>query len=232
VSGDQQAIGGEIETPIPLVIGGVPKKDTASRAGRKLVRSCGGEVRVAGAPEDTQVLVGGSGAEQGKVRSGGTERLGGKAVQQVGGGVEALSPVTGREGGLEQQGAHDVVGGANHALGLAVLRRSVGAGHPQLHTEGQEEGTGRRVVKLSPVVALNTLDGATELRGHPSEEARERGKRVRLQAQRKSPRVMSAIIKNHQVIFIARDAQDRRGPQITVNKIKSLHSLRGGARKG
>jgi hypothetical protein len=43
------------------------------------------------------------------------------------------SPVASGKGGLEQQGAHDVVCGANHALNPAVLRRSVGAQHPPLN---------------------------------------------------------------------------------------------------
>lgn len=43
----------------------------------------------------------------------------------------------------------------NDALGFAVLRRSVGAGHPKLHAIGEEERSHGRVVKLVPVVALN-----------------------------------------------------------------------------
>jgi hypothetical protein len=35
--------------------------------------------------------------------------------------VKALSPVASRKGSLEQQGAHDTVGGTNHALSRAVL---------------------------------------------------------------------------------------------------------------
>jgi hypothetical protein len=35
--------------------------------------------------------------------------------------MKALCPVTGWKGSLEQQEAHDIVGGTNHALGLVVL---------------------------------------------------------------------------------------------------------------
>jgi hypothetical protein len=40
--------------------------------------------------------------------------------------VKALSLVSGWKGSFKQQRAHDIVGGMNHALGLVVLRRSVG----------------------------------------------------------------------------------------------------------
>jgi hypothetical protein len=35
--------------------------------------------------------------------------------------MKALSPVASLKGGLEQQRAHDIVGGMNHALSRAVL---------------------------------------------------------------------------------------------------------------
>jgi hypothetical protein len=40
--------------------------------------------------------------------------------------VKALRPVMGWKESLEQQGAHDIIGGMNHVLGLAILRGSVG----------------------------------------------------------------------------------------------------------
>jgi hypothetical protein len=46
--------------------------------------------------------------------------------------VKALNPVSGWKGSLEQQGAYDIDGGTNHALGLAVLRESVGTRHLKL----------------------------------------------------------------------------------------------------
>ena len=74
--------------------------------------------------------------------------------------------------GLEQQGVHDIVGGTNHTLGLAVLSGSVGARHAELNAVGEEERTGGGVVELAPVVALNGLNGTTKLSGHPGEEVR------------------------------------------------------------
>jgi hypothetical protein len=57
-----------------------------------------------------------------------------KTVEEVGGGVQALSPEASRKRGLKQKGAHGVIGGANHPLSLAILRRGIGAGHAQLNT--------------------------------------------------------------------------------------------------
>jgi hypothetical protein len=37
-------VGRKIETPVPLVIGGIPKKDITSRTGDKLMRSGGGKL--------------------------------------------------------------------------------------------------------------------------------------------------------------------------------------------
>jgi hypothetical protein len=82
--------------------------------------------------------------------------------------MKALSPLMSRKGCLEQRGAHAIVGGTNHALSLAVLWGHVGTRHPKLDTVRKEEGT-RGVVKLS-IVALDTPDGTTKLRGHISEK--------------------------------------------------------------
>jgi hypothetical protein len=52
VSRDQHAVHAEIETPVPLVLRGVPRKDTPTGVRGELMRSSGRGVRVAGAPED------------------------------------------------------------------------------------------------------------------------------------------------------------------------------------
>jgi hypothetical protein len=67
------------------------------------------------------VVVETRGTEESVVWSGSRRSRGRKAVEKVGGSVEALSPEASRKGGLELKGAHDIVSGANHALSLAVL---------------------------------------------------------------------------------------------------------------
>jgi hypothetical protein len=70
---------------------------------------------------------------------------------------------------------HDIVRRANHALNPTVLRRHVGARHPELDVAREEEVTGRIVIELVLVVTLDTPDGATKLSGGRSEEVRQCG---------------------------------------------------------
>jgi hypothetical protein len=51
VTRDDDAVGGEVQAPIPLVVRGVAEEEVASGARRKLVRGGGGDVRVAGTAE-------------------------------------------------------------------------------------------------------------------------------------------------------------------------------------
>ena len=74
------------------------------------------------------------GIEESVVWSGSRRSSGRKVVEQVGGGVEALSPDAQGERSLDQKGAHDVVRCVNHPLSLAVLRRGIRTRHTQLNT--------------------------------------------------------------------------------------------------
>ena len=66
----------------------------------------------------------------------------------------------------------------------------------------EEEGLSVGVVELLPVVTLNSLDRGAKLSGGGGEEVRERAVSIRLEAQRKSPQIVSAIIKYDQIIFV------------------------------
>jgi hypothetical protein len=98
------------------------------------MRSGGGEIRVASAPKDTEMIVGGVDVEKSEVRSGVSNRLGGQTVEEVGGSGEGLSPVVGRKGGLKKKSAHDIIRCANHALSPTILRRCVGTRHTEVDT--------------------------------------------------------------------------------------------------
>jgi len=91
---------------------------------------------------------------------------------------------------------------------------------------GEKEGTGTGVIELFPIVTLNRLDAGAKLSGGVGDEVGERAESVRLKAERKSPQVVSAIINYDQIIFKTRDANDRRRPQITMNKVKLMSSTR------
>ena len=169
MSGDQNAARCEVKALVPLVVRGVPEEHTTSRAGCQLVRSGGGGVRVTRTTEDP-------------MWSGSRRSSGRKTVEQVGGGVEALSLEARGQRGLDQKSAHDVVRRANHPLSLAVLRRGIRTRHTQLNTPRHEERPGGGVIKLPPVVTLDGLNGEAELSGHPGKEVEEGGEGLRLSA--------------------------------------------------
>jgi hypothetical protein len=50
----------------------------------------------------------------------------------------------------------------------------------EMDSTREEEVTGRIVIELAPVVALDAPDGATKLCGDPSKEMRQGGTSVRL----------------------------------------------------
>jgi hypothetical protein len=56
-----------------------------------------------------------------------TEGCGGTKVEKMSGSVESLGPKIGRQGGLEEKGADNIIDGANGSFGFAILLRSVGA---------------------------------------------------------------------------------------------------------
>jgi hypothetical protein len=131
---DNDAVGEKIKAPVPLVIRGVSEEKTTRRARGKFVR-----------------------------RGGMGNRLGGKAVEEIGGYVQGLRPVAGGKRSLKEEATQHIGGGVNHTLGSAILRGGVRARHLQLHAMGEKQGTRNVVIKLTPIIALNNLDGTTEL---------------------------------------------------------------------
>jgi hypothetical protein len=176
------------------------------------VSGFGGEIRIAGTTEHTQVLIGGADSMEGEVWTVRTDRLGGEAVQQICGGVEPFYPVASRNRSLKKQGTQHIIDGAKDALGFTVLWRSVGTRHPQKYPFGGEECTRGGVIELMTIVALDGFDGAAKLCGDISEKMRQGGKSVRFNAQRKSPHKIGVNIKYNQIIFIAGYANNRRSP--------------------
>jgi hypothetical protein len=170
MSRDDDVIGGEIETPIAFVIGRVSKEDTSSGPGCQFMRCLGGEVGIAGTTKHSQVLIGGGDTLESDIGAGCADRFARKTVQQICGSVEPFYLVASRERSLKEQGANHVINGAESTLGFTVLRRSVGAGHPQNHPMSGEECSRGGVVKLPAVVALDSFDGAAKLCGDKDEK--------------------------------------------------------------
>lgn len=81
----------------------------------------------------------------------------------------------------------------------------------------EKKGTSTGVVKLAPVVTLDGLHSGAELGRGVGNEGCERAKSVKFNTKRKNPQVMSAIIKNDQIIFVSINAGNKGGPQVTMN---------------
>jgi hypothetical protein len=81
MSGDDDAIGGEIETSIAFVIGRVSEEGISGGSGCQFMRCLGREVGIAGATEHPQVLIGGDDTVESDIRVGFTGHLAGKTVQ-------------------------------------------------------------------------------------------------------------------------------------------------------
>jgi hypothetical protein len=67
---------------------------------------------------------------------------------------------------------------------------------------GEEECVDAGVVKLAPVVTMDSLHRSSKLCGGVGDESGKCAESVRFETRRKSPQVMSAVIKNNQIIFI------------------------------
>jgi hypothetical protein len=109
---------------------------------------------------------------------------------------------------------------------------SVGTRHLKLDAMREEEHADGVVIKLVFIITLDAPDGATKLRGHKGKEVREGGEGVGLLAQRESPQVVDAVIKDDQVILVTRDTRNRGSPKVTVYEVKWLKGSSRGARKG
>jgi hypothetical protein len=99
---NEDSVGGEVKTPITLMVGRVTEEDTTRKARGKFMRISGSEIGVASAPEDMKMGVRGTDAEESEVRGGVGNCLGRETVEKVGGSGEGLSPVTSGKGSLEE----------------------------------------------------------------------------------------------------------------------------------
>ena len=85
------------------------------------------QVGVTFATEDVKMIIGGHSPKKGMVRGGGSNRLGGQNVDEVGGCLQGFDPEGGWKGCLKQKAANNIVDGTDDALSLTVLGRGVGA---------------------------------------------------------------------------------------------------------
>jgi hypothetical protein len=88
----------------------------------------------------------------------------------------------------------------------------------------REEESAGEIIKLTFIITLDALDGASKLRGHKGEEMGEGGEGVRLLVQWKCPRVVGAVIEDDQVILVTRDSEQERykGYSVRGQRVKQL----------
>jgi selenocysteine lyase/cysteine desulfurase len=68
-----------------------------------------------------------------------------------------------------------------------------------------------------PIITLDGLDGATELSSNIKKEVGQGSEGVRFKLKGKSPKVMSKIIKNDQIILRTGHTNNQRCPKIKMN---------------
>jgi hypothetical protein len=103
------------------MIRGITKKNTCSGTGSQLMICSRREIWIATTPKDSKVGIRRLGPVEGIEGCGKSKSLGGVAVDKISGCVERLYPVRGWHASLEKEGADDIVGGTNDALGFAIL---------------------------------------------------------------------------------------------------------------
>jgi hypothetical protein len=81
MSGDDNVVGGEIETQVAFVIGGVSEENTYGGPRCQFVSIFGGDIGIAGTTKHTQVLIGGGDTLKGEVWRGCADQFCGLVVQ-------------------------------------------------------------------------------------------------------------------------------------------------------
>jgi hypothetical protein len=100
--------------------------------------------------------------------------------------VKSFCPITPGRESLNQQSANDIVNRTNNMFSFTILWGRVRTRYPELCAVRQEEDSGGRVVKLTPVVALDSFDSSAELSRHISKEIGQSSESVRFKFQEKS----------------------------------------------
>jgi hypothetical protein len=124
---------------------------------------------------------------------------------------------------MNQKHPNNIVQSAKHPLSFAVLGGCVGARGAKKDAAGSGSGT---VNELSPIIGLKTAHRRTELCVSVSSELNNMFMNFRFMAQGECPTKMSKIIKYDKIIFIARNTQNWRGPDITMNEFKRCRCIR------
>lgn len=90
---DDYTVGGEVETPVTPMIGGVTEEHTRGGSRGEFVESSGRKIGVATTSENSKMIERRRRAEKDGMRSFGVKRFCGMKVEKMGGGVESFYPI-------------------------------------------------------------------------------------------------------------------------------------------
>jgi hypothetical protein len=128
------------------------------------------------------MLIGGLETEKSEARGRKGEGFGRKNVEEVCSHTKGSDPEGKWYTRVEEWGANHIISGMNNAFGFANLSGSVGARHAKETAVGGKERTSMKVVKFTPIVALNSLNRNAKLSVNVSEKNRQGGEGVGLKA--------------------------------------------------
>lgn len=83
----------------------------------------------------------------------------------------------------------------------------------------------RSIIKFTPIITLKNFDFSFELSFNIVAKVNKSGERLRFVFKWKDPSKVSVIIKQEEMIFVTRCAQNRRCPYISMNNIKISNSI-------
>lgn len=103
---------------------------------------------------------------------------------------------------------------------LLFLGRNVRAGRAKSDATGSEMAAQSVVIKLLAIVRLKSNKRELKLSAHICMKLKNVMKSIRLGTQWKCPNIVCAIINQNEIVLITRKASHRRGPNISMNKLK------------
>ena len=105
---------------------------------------------------------------------------------------------------MKEERADDIVGGTDESFCFAILGRGVRTRETESNAVRREELTKAGGKKFTAIVTLQTLHKHMKLSKNKRKETLQSGTCVEFSTKRKGPRVMSIIIQNNKIIFVAR----------------------------
>jgi hypothetical protein len=152
------------------VIGRIPEENAGNGAGREFVLGRGRGVGIAQAAKDPEMIVVWRDTEKEFMWCAGRARAARPPVEKVGGSGQGFSLEPDGHGGMKEKCANTFIKCAERGLGFVVLLAGVRAREPEVSAVIGKEATQGGIVKLAPIVCLQSKDRALKLCLHIREE--------------------------------------------------------------